>query len=810
MVKPRGTSRNSLLAIILATFALSASTANSALQQKTAATVSEPLVISKQSSPLSFKDRSYLANQNTEKALVWVFFTDKGVFTKEQFNSKASGITFSEKVTLRRAKMGLTGATFVDLPVLSDYLKQLAETGAVIRRASRWLNAASIEIDLNQIDQISDLSFVASVKPIYAYTTAPYTEEPPPPSKADKSTAPKSGALPALDYGNSQNQLDQINVPGAHALGFDGTGATLAILDTGYRKSHEAFAQHYLDGRVMAEYDFINDDDNTANEAINGDWTSQWNHGTYIWSVCGGNSDGNIYGSAPNANFLLAKTEDVRTERPIEEDNWVAALEWADSLGADVITTSLGYLSWDFGYGAPYTYSDMDGATATTSIAASTAASRGIVLCNSMGNSGPSTGTLTSPADAFDILAVGAVGSTGIIASFSSRGLTYDGRIKPEVVARGISTFAASATNDASYALVSGTSLSTPLVGGAAAVMVQARPDLNALEIREALMGTADRADNPDSTTYGYGLINLLSAIGWGSDFSADVTTGPAPMIVQFTNESDIVADSWVWDFGDGDSAFTENAGHTYTIAGVYPVSLTQISGTDSVTQHKLNYIFALGDTVIFETDSAYAGHTLEVSVNMSNSQPVQRVIIPFKFGPSPPVRLDSVTRGVRTDYFEAFLKIAGSIEAGDVTYLMQADNGFGAPSLPAGTGEIMKIFCTIDSTTLGELNNSLDTTVGAYSLQMTTDFMIYNPESIAATISTRYVKRGDANNTGTVNVSDLTYLVAYLFGIPTGPKPFTIQGGDVNKSGLVNISDVTYIVDYLFGIPPGPAPPSP
>ncbi|RMF94466.1 MAG: hypothetical protein D6741_12600, partial [Planctomycetota bacterium] len=278
--------------------------------------------------------------------------------------------------------------------------------------------------------------------------------------------------------------------------------------DTGFRKSHEAFAFHYAQGHVLAEHDFVFGDGNTANEA--GDNPNQWDHGTYIWGTSGGHMDGKIYGPAYEANFILCKTEDIRSETPVEEDNWVAAVEFADSVGADVITSSLTYSAW-------YTYSDYDGQTATITIAANTADSLGIVVCNAMGNSGPSVGTLTPPADAFDIIAVGAVTSLGSIASFSSRGPTFDGRPKPEVVAQGVSTYASSAAGDAAYTNVSGTSLSTPLVAGLCCLVLEANPCLTPQQVREAVMMTADRAANPDSTTYGHGIPDALAAINYAS-----------------------------------------------------------------------------------------------------------------------------------------------------------------------------------------------------------------------------------------------------------------------------------------------------
>jgi len=255
----------------------------------------------------------------------------------------------------------------------------------------------------------------------------------------------------------------------------------------------------------LAEWDFVNDDGETQNEE--GDPETQHNHGTVTWSTLGGAWDGELYGPAYLASFILAKTEDVSSETQIEEDNWVAGMEWADSFGVDVISSSLCYIDW-------YSYSDLDGNTAVTTIAADIAAERGIVVCNAMGNSGPASGTLLAPADADTILACGAVWSDGDIASFSSRGPTYNGRTKPEVLARGVYTYCASPYDTTGYTQAHGTSLSTPLVGGCAAVLLSAHPDWNPVKVREALMMTAGNAQSPNNDR-GWGIVDLLAAVNY-------------------------------------------------------------------------------------------------------------------------------------------------------------------------------------------------------------------------------------------------------------------------------------------------------
>jgi len=456
------------------------------------------------------KFKQHVAKLNPqEKVKVWVFFTDKGFHDLEGYHS---AVTQTEKNLTSRAawrrsktmKQGLID--FHDLPVNQAYVDRILNFQAKFRQRSRWLNAASFKIPVGELEKISHLSFVRSIKPVLGGKRKPIKIEVPP-------EAPLQGkGLFDLNYGASYSQLQQLNIPAVHNLGYYGQGVIVCMLDTGYRKDHQAFQLADSEDRVLAEWDFINNDGNTQNEP--GDSSDQHNHGTYTWSTLGGAADGNLYGPAYGAYFILAKTEDISMEEPIEEDNWVAGMEWADSIGADVISSSLAYMDW-------YTYPDLDGNTAVTTIAADIAAQRGIVVCNAMANAGPGSGTLHAPADADSIIACGAVYSDGEIAYFSSRGPTYDGRIKPEVCARGVSTRCADPKDG--YTYVSGTSLSTPLIGGAAAVILSAHPDWTPMQVREAMLESGDNSSSPDNT-YGWGIPDILAAIQYSFYLTGDVT----------------------------------------------------------------------------------------------------------------------------------------------------------------------------------------------------------------------------------------------------------------------------------------------
>ncbi len=764
----------------------------SSTAQQVASLSSQPITIEKKTVAISPAALEFLQSRDGDKVDVWVFFTDKGVFNKSSFDNAASAVSISDKVLARRAKSGVNSVLFCDLPVINDYVLQVQQSGAEHRRTSKWLNAASFSVPVAAIPMIAELPFVAYMRPL-AKSKVIYPEIEPAEIQPDSSIQPLRG----LEYGAATAQLVQIGVPAAHDQGFTGAGVTLAIFDTGYRKSHEVFAQHYTDGRVLAEYDFIFEDGNTANEAE--DVSNQWDHGTLIWSTAAGHTFSQQVGPAYHANFLLAKTEDLRSETPAEEDNWVAAVEWSDSLGADVITSSLCYSDW-------YSYSQYDGETATITIAANTAAGLGILVCNAMGNSGPSLATLLPPADAFEILACGAVSSSGSVASFSSRGPSADGRIKPEVMARGVSTAAATTASDDSYGSANGTSLSTPLVAGAACLLIEARPNFPLNLIRTALMETADNASTPDNA-YGWGIINLEQALLWGSNFSADQTFGDAPMTVQFTNLSTIPATSYDWDFGDGGSSILQNPVHQYTQSGIYDVSLTIATTYGPITGLKSSYIIAKGDTLTLISDSAYAGQDVVINVHLTNSMPTDRIIVPIVFEQTPDISLDSMQLGARTSYFERLRFLTQSPTTRSYTPELTANIGGGAPPLSPGSGEILKLFFSTNPYTLGGQSNLIDSTLNfTYHVSLITELVNFIPNFHPGYVSTRYVLRGDANGSDTIDISDLTYMVTFLYAL--GPAPITIQSGDINYDLLLNITDLTFLVDYMFN--GGSAPPQP
>ena len=396
---------------------------------------------------------------------LWVFFTDKGLTRAEESSAiEAFRAQLPERALARRAKVGF-GVNRNDLPVHAAYVDGVKSTGVEIVTKSRWMNAVSVFADDGQAAAIAALPFVRETR-LVAGGTKPVPEIIP--ATGSHSAVPEGRAL---DYGQAQEQLEQIQVDMLHDEGLDGTGVLIAMLDTGFDTDHQAY--RHLD--IVAERDFINDDTETANEP--GDHESQDNHGTATLSCVGAKHPGELYGGSYEAGFVLCKTEIYDQEIEVEEDYWQEAVEWADSLGADVISSSLGYLDW-------YTYEDMDGNTTVVTKAADMAAARGIVVVNSMGNEGNDPWLyMIAPADGDSVLSIGAVDIEGFRVGFSSVGPTYDGRIKPDVMALGLSAYVATSADTASYGHASGTSFSCPLTAGAVGLLVQAHPDWTPMEI---------------------------------------------------------------------------------------------------------------------------------------------------------------------------------------------------------------------------------------------------------------------------------------------------------------------------------------
>lgn len=438
-----------------------------------------------------------------EEINLWVFFTDKGIFDEERYRQalaeQEKKLTPRGRARRLRVKDRRSLVDFTDLPLFQQYVQGVLETGVRPRTTSRWLNAVSVKADREQLRRLAELPFVSYLRPVAGgRRREPEIQEPGP---AEPSIKRPFG----LDYGPCFTQLDLISAPQFHqwleenGYGPPGEGVLICLLDSGFDLAHESL--RHMD--VLAQWDFINDDGQVADEAE--DPPFQDSHGTSVLSAIGGYRPGQLIGPAYGATYLLAKTEDISSEQPIEEDYWVEGIEWADSLGAQVASSSLGYMKW-------YTYADMDGNTAVTTLAADLAVSKGIVVVTAAGNEADDPWLyIIAPADGYLVIAVGAVDTSGIRAGFSSLGPTYDGRIKPDVMACGRNTYVANPVDTSGYYRGFGTSLSTPQVAGVAALLLQVDTTLTPAQVGEALRSTADGALQPNNY-YGWGVIDAEGA----------------------------------------------------------------------------------------------------------------------------------------------------------------------------------------------------------------------------------------------------------------------------------------------------------
>jgi len=429
----------------------------------------------------------------------WIYFSDKPAASGASLQKARQILT--ERSVQRRLKVKELGnvINFSDMPVESRYIEQIQPYISRLRACSRWFNAVSVETDYNLLKEIRQFSFVRDIKPVYVFrraaeveTEIPFEQKKPHLSKT---------ITDSLDYGDSGWQLGMLKVPALHQLGYYGEGVLIGMLDDGFNLVYLHKAFKHLD--IAATHDFIHGD-----EAVDdgGMQTSVGGHGTKTLSVIGGYYPGYLIGPAFKASYLLAKTEVAGSETQIEEDFWVAGLEWCDSLGADIVSSSLGYIDW-------YTWQDMDGQTAVTTIAADMAVDKGMLVFNSAGNEYDNTehNTLIAPADGFKVMAIGAVDRYGLRSPFSSVGPTADGRVKPDLAAMGSSVVMASSGDTARITTGNGTSFACPLAAGCAALLLSIYPDLTPEQVHMSLRSTASQYFLPD-TRLGWGIIDIEKA----------------------------------------------------------------------------------------------------------------------------------------------------------------------------------------------------------------------------------------------------------------------------------------------------------
>ncbi len=430
----------------------------------------------------------------------WVTFSDK---TGTPYTISNPSAFLSARSIQRRANQGIA-INYNDLPVNPSYVSQVLATGAVtLNYSSRWFNAISITTtDANALLAIQALSFVTGVGPVFRMTRDDSFRE----NDFFESlkTAPELPPTPlAYNYGGSLNQIAQVNGDCLHNMGFHGEGMQIAVLDDGFLNVNTitAFDSIRLNNQILGTKDFVLNGGNV--------YTDGGGHGTMVLSCMAAFLSGQIVGTAPKAEYYLIRTENALTEYLIEEDNWVAGAEYADSAGADIICTSLYYTQFDDA-SQNHTFADMDGQTTICAQAANFTARVGMLTFCCAGNSGQTAWLrIGTPSDADSALAVGAVNGTGTLASFSSRGPSADGQVKPDICAQGVNAVVVSSNGNVTTA--NGTSFSTPISSGAAACLWQYRPNFTNMQIRQAIWQSASQFGSPDSLK-GYGIPDFCLA----------------------------------------------------------------------------------------------------------------------------------------------------------------------------------------------------------------------------------------------------------------------------------------------------------
>ena len=437
------------------------------------------------------------ARGNEHKFLYRLTLADKN---GTPYSIEAPEEFLSEKAIERRRRQHL-GIDSTDLPIPPAYLSQIAATGAEVIVKSKWNNTVLVGIDkAKQYKDLQSLPFVVHTKKVYTGQ-----EE----KKSSHTRDHFHAILNRLDtvydsnYGVAREQIAMVGGIGLHSRGYTGKGMTIAVFDAGFMNADRIPALTKI--KIEGTHDFLSKD---KEDMYRGE-----SHGTMTLSVIAVNEPGVFIGTAPDATFWLFRCEDDATETSAEEDYWTAAAEFADSVGVDVISSSLGYHDFD-DKTTSYHYYEQDGHTSLISSTSSMLASKGIIHVNSAGNDGMGTWKkINFPSDAEDMLSVGAVTPQGVNASFSSLGPTADGRVKPDVVALGSPTAVVSSRG--TLTSEQGTSFSTPVISGMVACLWQALPDKTAKEIIELVRQSGNNYEHPDNV-YGYGLPDFTKALKQG------------------------------------------------------------------------------------------------------------------------------------------------------------------------------------------------------------------------------------------------------------------------------------------------------
>ncbi len=454
-----------------------------------------------------------------------LYLTDKN---QNDYSIEHPGEFLSDRAIQRRNKSNIDIA-MNDLPVSKYYVDSIKSLGLAIHNSSKWLNAVCVDsIFPSMADSLLNLSFVKCVEKVYTYKKTKHKIE-----KFndfnDISFYISNKEKEEIHYGASLRQIQIHQGDFLHKQGYLGQGIRIAIMDAGFKNTNklDGFSHLYTNNQILGIKDFVEKDDSVY---------ENHHHGTHVLSIIGCWVDDHLIGTAPKADFYLIKTEDVQSEYLIEEFNWVVGAEYADSSGADIINTSLGYYKFDDS-GQNHDYSDMNGNTTIISRAADIAASKGMLIVVSAGNEGDSKWRyITAPADADSILAIGAIDTARVIADFSSRGPSSDHDTKPNLVAVGKGSIILKENGE--FAQGNGTSYAAPIISGLAACLWQAHPNVSNYQLMKAIEQSASYYLSPDST-YGFGIPDFKTAHKILSHYKSSLDTINNKFVNIFPNPFD-------------------------------------------------------------------------------------------------------------------------------------------------------------------------------------------------------------------------------------------------------------------------------
>ncbi|MBL7913219.1 MAG: S8 family peptidase [Bacteroidia bacterium] len=430
----------------------------------------------------------------------WVKFSNKNGTPYTLSNPSA----FLTPAAIQRRTTYAVPYHFTDLPVTPAYINQIeAVPNVTVLYASKWLNGVVVSISSGSataLATISSFTYVSSTSLVNKYKLdMPVIEQPA--FVGQENLRASSSAT--FNYGGSYWQTKQLNADCIHSQGFRGQNMVIAVLDAGFLNANinPVFDSLFNRGGVLGTRDFVSGGTNVYDDD---------SHGEMVLSCLAAIKPGVIMGSAPRANYWLLRTEDAPTEKLVEEYNWIRGAEFADSVGAQVLTTSLGYTEFD-NPAQNHTFADLNGKTAPMSIAANLAARKGLLVLNSAGNgNGGPWPKIGIPADADSICTVGAIDSLSNVTGFSSIGPTADGRIKPDLVARGGNAWVSAANSSGACFQANGTSFSCPILAGAMTCFWQAHPNFNAYKVLDTLRKTASNFASPNNSR-GWGTPNMCA-----------------------------------------------------------------------------------------------------------------------------------------------------------------------------------------------------------------------------------------------------------------------------------------------------------